>query len=73
LLKVHKIPWSRFEEFRKRLARLGFEFEERPYQIFLARYEGLTVNLYYNGKIVLTGRDEMLRREVEFVIDQLSS
>lgn len=56
-----------------RLARLGFEFEDRPYQVFLARYEGLTVNLYYNGKIVLAGRDEMLRREVEFVIDQLSS
>lgn len=63
---------SKFDEFKAYLARLGFKFETRPHQAFLARGPELTVNLYNSGKVVLGGKDEILKREVEFFISKLS-
>jgi ribonuclease HIII len=66
-----QLPPSKFSELRGYLQRIGFQFEDRPYQVFLARYPGLTVSLYESGKIVLAGKDELLKREVEAFIESL--
>jgi ribonuclease HIII len=66
-----QIPESKFQELEAYLRRIGFQFEDRPHQVFLARYPGLVVNLYNSGKVVLGGKDEVLRREVEVFIDSL--
>lgn len=65
------IPESKFAELRAYLKRVGFKFEERPHQVFLARYPGLVVNLYNSGKIVLAGKDAQLKREVEAFLDSM--
>jgi ribonuclease HIII len=66
-----QIPESRFKDFRAYLESIGFEFEDRPHQVFLARYPGLVVNLYNSGKVVFGGRDRQLRREIEYFINSL--
>jgi len=55
---VLQIPKQQHETFRKFLEEFGFTFEDRPYQVFLARKPGSAVNLYTNGKIVFGGTDE---------------
>ncbi|MEE8168369.1 MAG: DUF3378 domain-containing protein [Candidatus Hydrothermarchaeales archaeon] len=62
---------SKFAELKAYLERIGFKFEDRPYQVFLARYPGLVVNLYTSGKVILAGKDEQLKREIEFFVDSL--
>jgi ribonuclease HIII len=66
-----QLPEPKFDELKEYLESIGFKFEDRPHQVFLARYPGLVVNLYSNGKIVLAGKDEQLQREVEAFIDSL--
>ena len=46
---------ERFSGFREYLQNVGFKFEERPHQVYLARSGKLVVNLYENGKVVITG------------------
>jgi ribonuclease HIII len=49
---------ARFDELRVRLAGLGFKFEDRPHQLFLARGDGVVLNLYESGRVVLGGAAE---------------
>ena len=49
---------AKFNEFRARLAALGFSFETRPHQVFLARGDGIVVNLYNTGQVVLGGETD---------------
>jgi len=64
-----QIPESKFAEFKAYLKRIGFEFEDRPHQVFLARYPGLVVSLYNSGKLVLAGKDKQLKQEIEFFLE----
>ncbi len=66
-----QIDEAKFDVFKDYLKRINFEFEDRPHQVFLARYPGLVVSLYKSGKIVLAGRDEQLKREVEWYVGTL--
>jgi ribonuclease HIII len=70
---VYQLERERFEDLRKHLKALGFKFEERPHQVFLARYDRLTVNLYESGKIVFGGNDQILQREVEWFLSKLGA
>ena len=56
---------NKFAEFKTYLQSEGFTFETRPHQYFLARTEGLVVNLYNSGKIVLAGRESFIKQKVE--------
>ena len=67
------IAKEKFEQFKKYLARQNYDFEERPYQYFLARKEGLVVNLYNNGKIVIAGNDDNERASVIAFLDTLQA
>ena len=60
---------AQFERLRQELANLGFTFEERQNQVFLARRNGVVVNLYTSGKVVIGGPVE----KQQSVIDILSS
>ena len=62
---------SRFGEFKSHLAKLGFKFEKRLYQVFLARSEKFTVNLYESGKVTFGGSDRTLQQEVEWFLGKL--
>lgn len=64
---VYTLDKERFEEFRRHLKNLGFRFEERPYQEFLARYDKFTVNLYESGKVTFGGSDRIMN-EVEWFL-----
>jgi ribonuclease HIII len=55
-----RIARTDFQRFRDYLAKEGLVFEDRPYQEFLARRSGVTVNLYSNGKVVIGGNDQVL-------------
>jgi len=70
---VYQLDRERFEDLRKHLKALGFKFEERPHQVFLARYDPLTVNLYESGKITFGGNDQVLQREVEWFLSKLGA
>ncbi|HUW42624.1 MAG TPA: ribonuclease HIII [Thermoplasmata archaeon] len=70
---VYQLDRERFEEFRRHLKALGFKFEERPHQVFLARYNPLTVNLYKSGKLTFGGNDPILQREVEWFLSKLGA
>jgi len=59
------IQQEKFEPFKDYLTKKSFSFEERPHQYFLARKEGLVVNLYLNGKIVLAGKDDNEKKAIE--------
>jgi ribonuclease HIII len=52
-----QVPTDQIDTFQKYLEERGFSFEDRPHQVFLARSEGITINLYENGKIVFGGKD----------------
>jgi len=64
---------EKFEQFKDFLAKNAFSFEERPHQYFLARKEGLVVNLYRNGKIVIAGNDDNARQDVTSFLDTLQA
>lgn len=69
---VYLIEEVKYDDFRKHLKKLGFKFEEREHQIFLARYDKLTVNLYKSGKITFGG-DDKIRQEVEWYLSKLGA
>lgn len=52
-----QLPQEKIQELQSHLKRLGFTFEDRAHQVFLARKGGAVVNLYESGKIVLGGSD----------------
>ncbi|MEM3038600.1 MAG: ribonuclease HIII [Thermoplasmata archaeon] len=64
---VYTLEKDRFEEFKRHLKKLGFKFESRPHQVFLARYDKFTVNLYESGKITFGGSDKIIN-EVEWFL-----
>ncbi len=70
---VKKIPEDQFESLRSALEAEGFSFEERPYQVFLARRGGAVVNLYDSGKIVLGGSDTAGIESVLEILDDLGA
>jgi ribonuclease HIII len=67
------LPKDKFRKLRDYLKKVGFKFEERPHQVFLARAEGLTVSLYESGKIVIGGKDRTLEREVRWYLTKLGA
>lgn len=67
------ISSSRFAEFKAYLENNGFSFEERPYQAFLAKKKGVTVNLYLNGKIVIGGAEQTEKSKVEDYLASLEA
>src|SRR5579871_5111774 len=62
---------TRFEELRNGLEASGFAFESRPHQVFLARGNGVIVNLYESGKIVLGGEEGKSSEAVGALIQSL--
>jgi ribonuclease HIII len=64
---------DKFDEFRKYLQRVGFKFEARPHQVFLARSESLVVSLYHSGKAVIAGKDRQLEKEVRWFLSKLGA
>ncbi len=52
-------------KLREYLERMGFSFETRPYQVFLARGDNVVVNLYNSGKVVFGGSNKDKIREIE--------
>ncbi len=61
------------DDFRAYLKRVGFAFEDRPRQLFLARAPGLVVSLYESGKVSIAGRDRPLEREVRWYLEKLGA
>jgi ribonuclease HIII len=70
---VPVLPGDRFADFRDYLRRVGFRFEERPHQVFLARSGKLVVSLYASGKVVIGGGDRQLEREVRWYLAKLGA
>lgn len=56
---------NKFEQFRDYLAATGYSFEERPHQFFLARKDKFVVSLYNSGKIVLAGKNDAEKKDVQ--------
>ena len=67
------LPEEQFGRFRDYLKRVGFKFEQRPHQVFLARAEKLVVSLYESGKVVFGGVDRQLEREVRWYLTRLGA
>jgi ribonuclease HIII len=59
-----QLPLDQIDRFRNHLELRDFSFEKRPHQIFLARSEGIVVNLYENGKIVFGGNNYSLMEDI---------
>lgn len=70
---VPVLPEEEFDRFRDYLRRVGFKFEQRPHQVFLARAEKLVVSLYESGKVVIGGGDRQLEREVRWYLAKLGA
>jgi ribonuclease HIII len=70
---VPVLPHGRFSAFREYLRNVGFNFEERPHQVFLARSGKLVVSLYESGKVVIAGSDAQLEREVRWYLSKLGA
>jgi ribonuclease HIII len=67
------LPGNRFADLKAYLKKVGFSFEKRPHQEFLARAPGLVVSLYESGKVVIAGRDRTLEREVRWYLGKLGA
>ena len=72
-MTVPLLPAGKFAELKAYLKRVGFAFEERPHQVFLARAPGLVVSLYSSGKVVIAGKDRALEREVRWYLEKLGA
>lgn len=62
---------ERFSDFQGYLKKVGFKFEQRPHQVFLARSGKLVVSLYESGKVVIAGSDPQLEREVRWFLSKM--
>ncbi len=67
------IPSDKFDEFKTYLTAHGYTFEDRQYQLFLAKKPGTVINLYTNGKIVFGGTDLTERGRVEEYLKSLNA
>ncbi|UCE06206.1 MAG: ribonuclease HIII [bacterium] len=67
------IAEEKFEQFKDYLAKQNYDFEERPHQYFLARKQGLVINLYLSGKIVIAGKDDNKRKDIIAFLDTLQA
>lgn len=67
------LPADKFPEFEGYLKRVGFKFESRPHQVFLARCGKLVVSLYESGKVVIAGVDAQLEKEVRWYLSRLGA
>jgi len=72
-MTVPVLPEQHFADFKGYLRRVGFSFEERPHQAFLARAPDLVVSLYSSGKVVIAGKDRTLEREVRWYLSKLGA
>jgi ribonuclease HIII len=72
-MTVPILPAGKFEELKDYLKRVGFSFEDRPNQLFLARAPDLVVSLYASGKVVIAGKDRTLEREVRWYLSKLGA
>jgi ribonuclease HIII len=70
---VPLLPRAVFPDFREYLRRVGFKFEKRPHQCFLARSGKLVVSLYESGKVVIAGSDPQLEKEVRWYLSKLGA
>ena len=70
---VPVLPPERFPDFEGYLKRVGFKFESRPHQVFLARSGKLVVSLYESGKVVIAGVDAQLEKEVRWYLSKLGA
>ncbi len=70
---VRQLGRDSFEIFRQRLQQEGFNLEDRPNQVFLARKSGVVVNLYNNGKVVLGGSEQSGIDAVFSILEELGS
>ena len=59
------IEKEKFEILKSHLEQNSYSFEERPNQYFLARKLGWVVNLYHSGKIVLAGKDDAEKKNIQ--------
>jgi ribonuclease HIII len=67
------LPADMFPEFVGYLKRVGFKFESRPHQVFMARSGKLVVSLYESGKVVIAGVDAQLEKEVRWYLSKLGA
>jgi len=72
-MSVPVLPENKFAGFKAYLKRVGFTFEDRPHQLFLARAPDLVVSLYDSGKVVIAGKDKTLEREVRWYLSKLGT
>jgi ribonuclease HIII len=72
-MNTRELSKGSFEQFRLFLQAEGFSFEDRPYQIFLARKSGVVVNLYASGKVVVTGTDQLVVQSLQEKLDALGA
>ena len=64
---------GKLDNFRTYLEKNGYTFEDRPYQLYLAKKSGIVINLYSNGKIVIGGADQAERTRVEEFLVRLEA
>ena len=64
---------GKLDNFRTYLEKNGYTFEDRPYQLYLAKKSGIVINLYSNGKIVIGGADQAERTRVEEFLGSLEA
>ncbi|MDZ7332589.1 MAG: ribonuclease HIII [candidate division KSB1 bacterium] len=67
------IEQDKFERFKAYLQEQGYDFEPRPHQVFLAKSRTLVVNLYNNGKVVISGSNDAERKKVEAFLATLQA
>lgn len=73
MVVVRQLESERLEQFTQELHQQNFDFEDRPNQLFLARKGKTVVNLYKNGKVVLTGPEDALHEAVREFLDELGA
>ena len=68
-----QIPLEVVEILKEYLEKKGFNFEDRPYQFFLARKPGVVVNVYKTGKIVFGGKDHAEIEEIKKFVESIGA
>ncbi len=68
-----RIPLETVEILKEYLEKRGFNFEDRPYQLFLARKPDVVVNVYKTGKIVFGGKDQAEIEEIKKFVESIGA